>query len=62
MTRPSLVWLSGHMCDARLWHDVRPLADWVSVDAPIIASKTVHALAAAALKAAEGLNDGKVRA
>lgn len=47
--RPTLVLIPGNMCDARLWHEVRDIPGWNTIDAPLLAQSSVTAMASAVL-------------
>lgn len=51
---PTLMWLPGHMCDARLWRDVKITSQWPNVHPELKDRDTIEALARHALDQAEG--------
>lgn len=52
--RPSLVFIPGNMCDARLWHEVKDIPGWVRVDAQALGQASISAMAAAVLAKLHG--------
>ena len=52
--QPSLIFIPGNMCDARLWHEVPDLSGWVRIDAPPLGHASIFAMAAAVLAKLHG--------
>jgi pimeloyl-ACP methyl ester carboxylesterase len=52
--QPSLIFIPGNMCDARLWQDTPELPKWTKVDAPPLDQNSITAMATAALAKLNG--------
>ena len=52
--QPSLIFIPGNMCDARLWHEVNDIPGWAIVDAPPLGQANISAMAAAVLAKLHG--------
>ena len=52
--RPSLIFIPGNMCDARLWQEMSDLPDWAKADAPPLGQASISAMAAAVLAKLHG--------
>jgi pimeloyl-ACP methyl ester carboxylesterase len=52
--RPSLIFIPGNMCDARLWQEVSSLPGWTRADAPPLGQDSISAMASAVLAELQG--------
>jgi pimeloyl-ACP methyl ester carboxylesterase len=52
--QPSLIFIPGNMCDARVWHAVSDLPGWIRVDAPPLGQASIAAMATAVLAKLHG--------
>lgn len=52
--QPSLIFIPGNMCDARLWLEVPDLRGWTKIDAPPLGQGSISAMAAAVLAKLHG--------
>ena len=52
--QPSLIFVPGNMCDARLWHEVNDIPGWATVDAPPLGQASIPAMASAVLAKLHG--------
>jgi pimeloyl-ACP methyl ester carboxylesterase len=52
--RPSLVFIPGNMCDARLWRELPDIPGWTRTDAPPLGQASISAMAAAVLAKLHG--------
>ena len=52
--RPSLIFIPGNMCDARLWRELSDIPGWSRVDAPPLGQTSISAMAAAILAKLHG--------
>lgn len=52
--QPSLIFIPGNMCDARLWQELPELPEWTEVDAPPLVQASIAAMATAVLAKLHG--------
>lgn len=52
--QPSLAFIPGNMCDARLWREVRDIPGWSNIDAPPLGQASISAMASAVLATLHG--------
>ena len=52
--RPTLIFIPGNMCDARLWRELSDIPGWSRVDAPPLGQASISAMAAALLAKLQG--------
>ena len=52
--QPSLIFIPGNMCDARLWQELPDLSGWTKIDAPPLGQASISAMAAAVLSTLHG--------